>query len=99
MEGEWLEIDGKPFVRISRFGVARDHPEDGGGGGASDAHYRHVQSAASSQWLITHNLGKRPGVTVVDTSGRRVFGGVFYVDENSLSLTFSAPFSGECYLN
>ncbi len=57
------------------------------------------QSSAQSVWTITHNLGRYPSVTVIDSSGAEVEGDVVYVDGNLLTATFTAPFSGEAYLN
>ena len=61
--------------------------------------YAHDQSAASASWSITHNLGKYPSVTVTDSAGDEVEGEVRYNGVNSVTVTFSAPFSGKAYLN
>lgn len=47
----------------------------------------------------THNLGKRPAVTVVDSAGTVVIGEVDYLDDNTVRLTFCAAFSGTAYFN
>lgn len=60
--------------------------------------YTHTQIAASSTWNITHNLDKKPSVMVVDTSNNVVYGDILYVDDQHITLTFSAPFSGKAYL-
>lgn len=59
----------------------------------------HNQSSASAQWTITHNLGKYPSVSVVDTSDAEVIGEVEYLSDTQLTIKFSAPFSGKAYLN
>ena len=61
--------------------------------------YTYIQSTPSASWAITHNLARFPSVTVVDTTNREVDGDVQYVDNNNVLLTFSAPFSGEAFLN
>lgn len=61
--------------------------------------YTHRQQVASKEWVITHNLGKKPAVTVVDSGENKIFGDVIYVDENTIKLIFSAAFSGIAYLN
>lgn len=66
---------------------------------SADKHYRFVQSTASDSWVIAHNLGKYPSVTVVDSAGSRVFGNVSYDSLDQITITFSAPFSGEAYCN
>lgn len=61
--------------------------------------YIHIQNQASTRWEIHHNLKKYPSVTVVDSAGTVVIGGVQYIDENYIICTFSHPFSGTAYLN
>lgn len=62
--------------------------------------YVHVQSAATNTWLVNHDLGSRPGgVTVVDSADNVVFGDVLYVDDNNLTITFSASFGGKVYIS
>lgn len=65
----------------------------------TDKNYVHDQGADSATWNITHNLNKHPSVTVRDTSSRIVEGEVTYVDNNSLTIEFNAPFSGTATLN
>lgn len=61
--------------------------------------YTHNQLATASVWTITHGMGKFPSVTVVDSGGSMVVGQVEYLDSNSLTVTFTAPFGGKAYLN
>ena len=58
----------------------------------------HTQSSASSTWNVTHELGGRPSVTIVDSAGTVVVGDVVYNSNTSITVTFSAPFSGFAYL-
>lgn len=58
----------------------------------------HTQGAASSTWNITHALGGRPSVTIVDSASTVVFGEVVYNSNTSITVLFSAPFSGYAYL-
>ena len=62
-------------------------------------HYTHTQNTSASVWIVNHNLGKNPAVSIVDTGGNEVIGDVLYININSLTLTFSAPFSGKAYCN
>jgi hypothetical protein len=68
-------------------------------GGGGDAHYMHVQGTAEAIWEVTHNLNKRPSVTVVDSMDKIVFGEVEYVDNNNVRLIFAGAFSGKAYFN
>ena len=64
-----------------------------------DANFVFIQGIPSATWNITHNLGKFPSVSVVDTADQLMYGDTEYFNENSLTITFSAPFSGKAYLN
>lgn len=68
-------------------------------GGNFDKHYKHIQSTAEKEWTILHNLNKYPNVSVIDTGGSQVYGDVKYLDENTIQLKFSYPFSGTAFLN
>jgi hypothetical protein len=59
----------------------------------------HTQTVSSSTWSITHNLNKYPSVSVVDSSNEEVIGEVQHINSNSLTVKFSAPFSGKAFLN
>ena len=62
-------------------------------------HYVHNQENAQIEWNVTHNLGKFPSVSVVDSANDEVIGEVTYIDTNSLTIKFTAAFSGKAYLN
>ena len=68
-------------------------------GGAADKNYVHLQNSPESTWTITHNLNKRPAVTVVDSAEEIVFGEVEYNSDNQVTLTFAGAFSGKAYFN
>lgn len=61
--------------------------------------YTHTQASAAATWTITHNLGKYPSVTIVDSGGDQVLGEVEYTSVNQLVVSFSAAFAGKAYLN
>lgn len=56
------------------------------------------QTSPSSTWVINHNLGYRPQVQVLTSSGSIVEGGERHVNVNTIELTFHAIFSGTAYL-
>lgn len=60
--------------------------------------YVHTQSSPSSEWAITHVLGGRPSITVVDSAGTTVIGEVSYLSDTDVVISFTAPFSGFAYL-
>jgi len=61
--------------------------------------YFHDQGVPSQVWTVQHNLNKRPSVTVVDSAGSDVIGKISYINDNELTITFNASFSGSAYLN
>lgn len=65
----------------------------------SDKHYTFNQLSASTTWSITHNLNKKPSVSVVDSADNNVYGDIEYINENQLTITFNSAFSGKAYLN
>ena len=50
-------------------------------------------------WTITHNLGKRPAITTVDSSGNVIHGDIQYVNDNQIKITFSQTLTGAVYFN
>jgi len=61
--------------------------------------YTHSQLVPSATWSITHNLGCKPSVTVVDSAGTVCVGAVQYISNDVLQVTFTSPFGGTAYLN
>lgn len=48
---------------------------------------------------VTHNLGYRPAITVIDTAGDVCEGTINHIDNNNANVTFSASFSGTIICN
>ena len=71
--------------------------------GLADKTFEFEQVTPSTAWgnngAVTHNLAKFPSITVVDTAGTVVTGQYDYIDNNNVTLTFSAAFAGKAYLN
>lgn len=84
------------LLRVNSDGTGIEFVATGSG---SDATYRHTQSIASASWVVSHGLGKRVSVSIVDSSGDVVYGNIHYDSDNQVTLTFSAAFSGEAYCN
>jgi hypothetical protein len=61
--------------------------------------YEHTQGSASTSWAITHNLGFKPNVTVVDSAGNIVEGEIAYTNSNTLTVSFASAFSGKAYIS
>jgi hypothetical protein len=92
----WVSFNAKPPNDVNVVVGAGIPPS----GAAAASYYRHYQTAAATTWSVPHNLGFRPGVTVVDSTFDEIFpGNVHYPDDNNVTLTFSASVGGEAYLS
>lgn len=61
--------------------------------------YIHTQSREAATWIIAHNLGRYPSVTVVDSENIVVLCDMRYSDRNTIILSFTSPLAGAAYLN
>ena len=69
------------------------------GAGHSDARrHVHTQGTASTTWIITHTLGGKPSVTIVDSADTVVVGEVSYNSNSVVEVNFTSAFSGFAYL-
>jgi len=65
----------------------------------TDANYVHTQGSPASQWVVTHSLGKKCSVTVIDSANEVVVGQVTYNSDNQVTLDFDGSFSGKAFFN
>lgn len=93
------ETGDTPTVVVTKTETEESFNLDFAFSGISSSTYIHNQIEPSDTWTISHNLGKYPSVSVVDTSGTIVAGDVNYVDNNRLTISFIGAFSGKAYLN
>lgn len=61
--------------------------------------YVHSQAIPSDNWVINHNLNIFPNIAVIDSAGTYIEGGIEYVNQNRVILTFVGGFSGTAYLS
>ena len=66
---------------------------------SGDSSFTYTQVTPETTWNILHNMGKFPSITVIDTADTVVTGQYTYIDNNNVTLTFSAGFAGTAYLN
>jgi hypothetical protein len=85
--GTGLAIDGSGVLSVV------------GGGSGFDKTYVHNQVSAATVWHVSHLLGKRPSVIVVDSALREVIGDVTYIDDDHIDISFGVAFSGKAYIN
>jgi hypothetical protein len=56
--------------------------------------YLHTQSAPSAEWIVNHNLGFKPDVTLLD-SGSQVFqADIVHISVNQLRVIMATPTAG-----
>ena len=67
--------------------------------GGGDLSFIYEQITPATTWVIEHNLGKFPSISVIDTANTVVTGEYTYNNINKVTLTFSAGFAGTAYLN
>lgn len=67
--------------------------------GPPNSFFRFLQSSPQAVWSISHPLGRRPAVTVVDSAGSVVEGEVDYPSDSVVTVTFSSAFAGEALLS
>lgn len=81
----------KPSVNVAVTGVIASS--------SGDKNYVHDQASPNSTWTITHNLNKRPAVSVVDSAGTQIICDVQYDSDNQVTLTFDDSTAGKAYFN
>ena len=67
-------------------------------GATPNMFYTFTQSTPASTWNITHGLNGYPAVTVFDSANNQCIGAITYTSLNTLTITFSAAFSGTAYV-
>jgi len=66
----------------------------------SDKNYVHVQNTAAAIWNVTHNLNKKPSVTIIDSAGSIILAKLVYVNLNTVTIDFDgSATSGEAIFN
>ncbi|MHA2084024.1 MAG: hypothetical protein ACXABD_09740 [Candidatus Thorarchaeota archaeon] len=61
--------------------------------------YSECFEIAADSWVITHNLGRYPSVTVVDNNNKVVVGDIQYNNTNTITISFDKAFVGCAFLN
>jgi len=63
-----------------------------GSPGAGD--FTHTQASASSEWIVNHNKGLRPLVSIRTVGGVEVDAQIVHMTDNQLRIFFASPFAG-----
>jgi hypothetical protein len=54
----------------------------------------HTQASAAAEWIVNHDRGFRPLVTVLGAGGGEVVAEVLHISDNQLRIYFSQPQAG-----
>lgn len=90
---------GTPGDAVFDFVIPQGPVGPQGPAGLDTGFFRHNQSAPAATWVVEHNLGYYPSVSVQDSAGTNVFGDVVYLDQNNLTITFRNAFGGYANLS
>lgn len=101
MDGNGVFYDqyGAPIGKLAGDGSIYGRTEPPEPGNGSDANYLHVQNTPTTAWHVTHNLGKYPSVSIIDSGGTVVEGLVLHNSVNDCTITFALAFAGSAALN
>ncbi len=92
--------DGPTLVLGEPTGLALELGRRGPQGppGSPGSAFTHTQAIASATWVVAHNLGFRPAVSVVSAGGIEVDAEVAHISLVLLEVRFGAPFAGTARL-
>tara|TARA_R100000988_G_C4006730_1_gene173180 strand:- start:1300 stop:2022 length:723 start_codon:yes stop_codon:yes gene_type:complete len=85
-----LETNEDYFISLLQYNVSAS---------GGDKNYTEVFGAPLTTWTVNHNLNKKPAVSCIDTSGNEVYGLVDYINNNQVTITFSAATGGTVTCN
>jgi hypothetical protein len=66
--------------------------------GVSDKHYEYAFSNQTN-FSVTHNLNKKPAVTMIDSAGTEIIGDYLHNSSNQITITLQYPTSGTAIFN
>lgn len=81
---------------VGGFTVINAGPPGPVGQSGGNAVFNH--DSPSDSWVVHHNLGLFPVVTVVDNENRQMLVDVQYVDENTITIFLAQALTGKVYL-
>lgn len=94
IDGIWWvwDFDMRGYVSTGQIGSIT-------GNIGGDKNYYHSQGVAAEEWVIEHNLGKYPSVTVVSSAGEEIYCDKKFLSADIVVLNFGTPISGAAFLN
>lgn len=88
-----VNLQQTPTNNVTLQQVGRRGPK-----GDGDKHFE--QTFSPTDFLsVIHDLGKLPAVTIIDSAGTEVVGDVYHINNNQLTVSFTAAFGGKVICN
>ena len=98
--GQQVFVESNQTLYILKGTTNADWEEVGAGGNASgDKSFEFSPTSPELMWVVQHDLGKYPSVTVLNTSNEVVECYVNHTDKNKAVLTFNIAFEGTAIFN
>lgn len=66
---------------------------------AGSGNYVHTQSIPATTWVVTHNLGKRASIQVIDATGVDITAEITWDNDNQVTVRTNTPETGFVYCN
>jgi hypothetical protein len=90
-----IKEGGKETIVVKEGGEKGDPGPPGPPGPPSSAtQYVHTQSMMSKVWTVDHFMKKHPEVTTEDAVRNVIYGSVYYVNDDRLTITFANAITG-----
>lgn len=89
-----VEIPPSASTAVALSPVVQGEKGDKGPSGNAAIHYEHLQSIASTEWIVNHNLGLRPQVNVLSLGGVTMWAEVVHSSLNQTVVYFDDPQTG-----
>lgn len=83
-----------PPTLITVLSVGQGPAGPPGSSGSGVEHFEHLQAAAAAVWIVNHNLGFRPNVTLTTLGGAEMLAEVLHISLNQVQVFFDDPRSG-----
>jgi len=85
-------VNESPIIARVRDVVKVDTPLQGPPGNV--AAYTHVQSSPATTWIINHNFGYKPDVTLYSDGGVVMYAEIVHTSINQTQIIFNLPTTG-----
>lgn len=64
-----------------------------------DKHFEYVKAVESIEWIIDHNLNKKPSIVISNNSNTEIEGEIVYINLNRVIIRFNLPIKGKAIFN